>query len=181
MITEVVASQEFLQATRIEYKKDQRMKGSYLVTRFLAFYLFFNDLLFKDGKKYEYTGNLDDLIETTLTKLNQSSLEELEEIRQVTIKSLEMARDILGKGAFRKENNESKPINMNIFETTLYFMTLLPKNNIAVSREELLEKIKTVISSEEFLYYIGNSRDNTMKVYGRFQLMEKLCKEISDD
>lgn len=179
--TEVVASQEFLQATRIEYKKDQRMKGSYLVTRFLAFYLFFNDLLFKDGKKYEYTGNLDDLIETTLTKLNQSSLEELEEIRQVTIKSLEMARDILGKGAFRKENNESKPINMNIFETTLYFMTLLPKNNIAVSREELLEKIKTVISSEEFLYYIGNSRDNTMKVYGRFQLMEKLCKEISDD
>lgn len=40
MITEVVASQEFLQATRIEYKKDQRMKGSYLVTRFLAFYLF---------------------------------------------------------------------------------------------------------------------------------------------
>lgn len=108
-------------------------------------------------------------------------MEELEEIRQVTIKSLEMARDILGKGAFRKENNESKPINMNIFETTLYFMTLLPKNNIAVSREELLEKIKTVISSEEFLYYIGNSRDNTMKVYGRFQLMEKLCKEISDD
>ncbi|NSL05212.1 Uncharacterized conserved protein [uncultured Blautia sp.] len=181
MITEVVASQEFLQTTRIEYKKDRRMKGSYLVTRFLAFYLFFNDLLFKDGKKYEYTGNLDDLIETTLTKLNQSSLEELEEIRQVTIKSLEMARDILGKGAFRKENNESKPINMNIFETTLYFMTLLPKNNIAVSREELLEKIKTVISSEEFLYYIGNSRDNTMKVYGRFQLMEKLCKEISDD
>lgn len=44
-----------------------------------------------------------------------------------------------------------------------------------------LNKIKTVISSEEFLYYIGNSRDNTMKVYGRFQLMEKLCKEISDD
>ena len=102
--------------------------------------------------------------------------EELEEIRQVTIKSLEMARDILGKGAFRKENNESKPINMNIFETTLYFMTLLPKNNIAVSREELLEKIKTVISSEEFLYYIGNSRDNTMKVYGRFQLMENYVR-----
>lgn len=50
MITEVVASQEFLQATRIEYKKDRRMKGSYLVTRFLLHILFFNDLLFKDGK-----------------------------------------------------------------------------------------------------------------------------------
>ena len=52
---------------------------------------------------------------------------------------------------------------------------------VLYGKEELLEKIKTVISSEEFLYYIGNSRDNTMKVYGRFQLMEKLCKEISDD
>ena len=147
----------------------------YLLKKIFLF-IFFNYWHF-----FAFPSNLDDLIETTLTKLNQSSLEELEEIRQVTIKSLEMARDILGKGAFRKENNESKPINMNIFETTLYFMTLLPKNNIAVSREELLEKIKTVISSEEFLYYIGNSRDNTMKVYGRFQLMEKLCKEISDD
>lgn len=35
-------------------------------------------------EKYEYTGNLDDLIETTLTKLNQSSLEELEEYRELS-------------------------------------------------------------------------------------------------
>ena len=169
MITEVVASQEFLQTTRIEYKKDRRMKGSYLVTRFLAFYLFFNDLLFKDGKKYEYTGNLDDLIETTLTKLNQSSLEELEEIRQVTIKSLEMARDILGKGAFRKENNESKPINMNIFETTLYFMTLLPKNNIAVSREELLEKMPPFLTGGEMISTVTREGATYAKLPHKFE------------
>lgn len=181
MITAVTKSEEFVKATRIEHKKDSRMKGSYLVTRFLAFYLLFNGLLDKDGKQYEYTGNLDDLIEVTLTKLNQTLLEELEQIGKFTIKCLERANDILGKGAFRKEVNESKPINMNIFETTLYFMALMQKNNVVVPQKVVYEALKRTINSDEFLDYIGNSRDNAVKVYGRFQLMEKVFEEIKND
>lgn len=181
MITAVTKSEEFVKATRIEHKKDSRMKGSYLVTRFLAFYLLFNGLLDKNGKQYEYTGDLDDLIEVTLTKLNQTLLEELEQIGKFTIKCLERANDILGKGAFRKEVNESKPINMNIFETTLYFMALMQKNNVVVSQKVVYEALKRTINSDEFLDYIGNSRDNTVKVYGRFQLMEKVFEEIKND
>lgn len=181
MITAVTKSEEFVKATRIEHKKDSRMKGSYLVTRFLAFYLLFNGLLDKDGKQYEYTGDLDDLIEVTLTKLNQTLLEELEQIGKFTIKCLERANDILGEGAFRKEVNESKPINMNIFETTLYFMALMQKNNVVVPQKVVYEALKRTINSDEFLDYIGNSRDNTVKVYGRFQLMEKVFEEIKND
>lgn len=181
MITAVTKSEEFVKATRIEHKKDSRMKGSYLVTRFLAFYLLFNGLLDKDGKQYEYTGDLDDLIEVTLTKLNQTLLEELEQIGKFTIKCLERANDILGKGAFRKEVNESKPINMNIFETTLYFMALMQKNNVVAPQKVVYEALKRTINSDEFLDYIGNSRDNTVKVYGRFQLMEKVFEEIKND
>ena len=181
MITAVTKSEEFVKATRIEHKKDSRMKGSYLVTRFSAFYLLFNGLLDKDGKQYEYTGDLDDLIEVTLTKLNQTLLEELEQIGKFTIKCLERANDILGKGAFRKEVNESKPINMNIFETTLYFMALVQKNNVVVPQRVVYEALKRTINSDEFLDYIGNSRDNTVKVYGRFQLMEKVFEEIKND
>lgn len=181
MITAVTKSEEFVKATRIEHKKDSRMKGSYLVTRFLAFYLLFNGLLDKDGKQYEYTGDLDDLIEVTLTKLNQTLLEELEQIGKFTIKCLERANDILGKGAFRKEVNESKPINMNIFETTLYFMALMQKNNVVVPQKVVYEALKRTINSDEFLDYIGNSRDNAVKVYGRFQLMEKVFEEIKND
>lgn len=181
MITAVTKSEEFVKATRIEHKKDSRMKGSYLVTRFLAFYLLFNGLLDKDGKQYEYTGDLDDLIEVTLTKLNQTLFEELEQIGKFTIKCLERANDILGKGAFRKEVNESKPINMNIFETTLYFMALMQKNNVVVPQKVVYEALKRTINSDEFLDYIGNSRDNVVKVYGRFQLMEKVFEEIKND
>lgn len=181
MITAVTKSEEFERATRIEHKKDSRMKGSYLVTRFLAFYLLFNGLLDKEGKQYEYTGDLDDLIEVTLTKLNQTLLEELEQIADFTIRCLEKANNILGKGAFRKEVNESKPINMNIFETTLYFMALMQKNNMVVSQKVVFEALKRTINSNEFLDYIGNSRDNTAKVYGRFQLMERVFEEIKND
>jgi len=141
----------------------------------------FNGLLDKDGKQYEYTGDLDDLIEVTLTKLNQTLFEELEQIGKFTIKCLERANDILGKGAFRKEVNESKPINMNIFETTLYFMALMQKNNVVVPQKVVYEALKRTINSDEFLDYIGNSRDNVVKVYGRFQLMEKVFEEIKND
>lgn len=78
MITNITKLQIFEEATRIGYKNDVRMKGAYLLTRFFAFYLLFNELLFKDGEKYEYTGDLDDLIEVTLIQLNQTAVAELE-------------------------------------------------------------------------------------------------------
>lgn len=179
MITSITESEVFEQATRIEHKKDARMKGAYLLTRFFSFYLLFNGLLFKDGGKYEYTGDLDDLIEVTLGQLNQTLHEELEKLKRMTIECLKMSNEILGRGAFRREVNESKPINMNIFETTLYFMTLIIEKNL--SYKKINQGLQKVINSEEYIRYIGNGRDNVVKVNGRFGLMEQLLKEISND
>ena len=181
MINAVTESEEFVIATRIEHKKDSRMKGSYLVTRFLAFYLLFNDLLLKDGEVYEYTGDLDDLIEVTLVQMNKSLIEELIEIEELTKKCLELSNEILGKGAFRREMKESKPINMNIFETTMYFMSLVVKGNKIVLKERIKEELRKKINDETYLDYIGNSRDNVVKVYGRFKMMESVFKEVVDD
>lgn len=179
MITSITETEIFEEATRIEHKKDSRMKGSYLITRFLSFYLLFNGLLFKDGGKYEYTGDLDDLIEVSLIQLNRTLLEELEQLRKMTLNCLKMSSEILGRGAFRREANESKPINMNIFETTLYFMTLVKEEKMPYER--IKAGLQGVIKSEKYLEYIGNSRDNVGKVNGRFGLMEQLFKEISND
>lgn len=181
MITSIAESKEFVLATRINHKKDTRMKGEYLITRFLAFYLLFNGLLNKEGIKYEYAGDIDDLIEVTLVQLNNSSNEYLDKISELSLKCLKMSHDILGKGAFRRETNESKPINMNIFETTLYFMTLLLKNNNTPPYEKIRNELQAVINCEDFLDYIGNSRENVRKVHGRFGLMEQLYKEIGND
>lgn len=181
MITNIAKSTEFEKATRIEHKKDTRMKGAYLITRFLSFYLLLNDLLIKDGEKYEYTGDLDDLIEITLIQLNKASIGDLNQIAELTIECLKMSNNILGRGAFRRELNEGKPINMNIFETTLYFMSIVIKYNNEITSKSIKEGLYYVINSAEFLSCIGNSRDNTKKVYGRFRLMENLFKEIRND
>ena len=181
MIASVAKSEEFIKATRIEHKKDTRMKGSYLLTRFLAFYLLFNGLLVKEDQKYVYTGDIDDLIEITLLQLNKTSIENLEELENLTIASLSLSNKILGRGAFRKELNESKPINMNIFETTVYFMTMLVKSKKDIVYDKIENSLSQIICNSTFLNYIGNSRDNITNVYGRFKMMENLFKEINND
>lgn len=181
MVENITESKEFEIATRIKHKKDTRMKGSYLITRFLSFYLLFNKSLIKDGVIYEYTGDIDELIELTLEYLNNLPPEDLDQISELTKRCLMMSNAILGKGAFRREADESKPINMNIFETTLYFMSIVLENDNPVSDRKIDVGLQKIINSPEFLHYIGNSRDNIGKVYGRFGLMERLYKEISYD
>lgn len=182
MIVNVTKSKAFENATRIEYAKDSRMKGAYLITRFLSFYLLLNGLLYRDGKKYEYTGDSDDLIEAMLIQLNSMDLKTLENLEKLVLKCLEKASDIFGRGAFRRGLQESKPINMNIFETTMYLMSLIPDKIVSSkSRVELYNKMKKITMSEEFEYYIGNSRDNTVKVEGRFKLMKQLFEEVCND
>lgn len=181
MITDITKSCEFEKATRIEQKKDCRMKGPYLVTRFLSFYLLFNHLLWDNGEEYEYVGDLDELVEVALTQLNNMQENYLEKLKNLTIQCLTMSYKIVGKGAFRREFQESKPINMNIFEVTLYFMSLMLKGTKKVSDEEIYINLKEMINSEKFLRYIGNSRDNSANVYGRFKMTENLWKGISYD
>lgn len=179
MIIDISKEKIFEDATHIKYEKDSRMKGAYLLTRFFAFYLLFNGLLLKNGKKYEYASNVDDLIEATLLQLNQEADEKLEQLKEMTLKCLGMSKEILGSGAFRRDMNESKPINMNIFETTLYFMTLIMGYNIHYNK--VFKELRDVINSQEYLDYIGNSRENIRKVNGRFDLMRQLFKEICND
>lgn len=181
MIIDISESEEFELATRIKHKKDSRMKGAYLITRFLSFYLLFHGLLMKDGEKYEYMGDIDDLIEVALIQLNESSQKELEDLKRLTIKCLNLSYNILGAEAFRKNMNASNPINMNIFETTLYLMTLILGSEEKISFETVREGLWEIVDSEEFLGYIGNSRESVGKVNGRFALMEQLYKEINYD
>ena len=136
-------------------------------------------MLLKNNKKYEYTSDVDDLIELTLTQLNMESSEKLSKLKQITLRCLEMSKDILGRGAFRREMKVSNPINMNIFETTLYFMSLIGEQRIA--SDKIVKSLMQVITSEEYLGYIGNSRENIKNVNGRFNMMKKLSKEIVYD
>ncbi len=182
MIVDIAKSEEFEKATRIKHSKDSRMKGAYLITRFLSFYLLLNELLFKEGEKYEYMGDVDDLIEATLIQLNNTTPEKLFVLKETVIKYLKKASNLFGKGAFRRELKESNPINMNIFETMLYFISLISTSeSINIDNNRIYDGMKEIVTSDEYKNYIGNSRENVGKVYGRFGMMKKLYEEVRND
>lgn len=181
MLNRITKTREFVEATRIGVDNDSRMKGTYLLTRFLAFYLLFKNELIIDDKEYVYNGDIDNLIEITLEYLNNSSQAMLNKLENLTMNCLVNSYKVLGEGAFRREINRSKPINMNIFETTMYLMTLLNFNDDKGIINQIYNKIYNVITDYVFLDAIGNSRDNKNKVNQRFEIIRSIAEEIEND
>ncbi len=177
MIHEITKSEIFQKVTRIKPEKDYRMKGAYLLTRFFAFYLYFSDKLFIKGEKYKYNGDCDNLIEISLKYLNSCENTKLIKLKEQTERALENTYFYLGRLAFRK--TESHPINMNLFETTLFLMTNITEQKEGI-KSVLKDKLYKVINSEEFLIYIGNGRDGVPNVMGRFRLIHSVIKEIKE-
>lgn len=174
MIHNITKGETFERVTRIQNKKDSRMKGAYLLTRYFAFYLYINRYLWNGGEPYKYNGDMDEFIEVTLKYLNKCSDEELLRLWSLTDYALNNAYFYLERAAFRKRENS--PINMNLFETTLIAMSRVKFKDNDI-REDIAEKIRNVIDSEEFNSYIGNGRDSVQNVIGRFNMMLKIAEE----
>lgn len=174
MIHNITKGETFERVTRIQNKKDSRMKGAYLLTRYFAFYLYINRYLWNGGEPYKYNGDMDEFIEVTLKYLNKCSDEELLRLWSLTDYALNNAYFYLERAAFRKRENS--PINMNLFETTLIVMSRVKFKDNDI-REDIAEKIRNVIDSEEFNSYIGNGRDSVQNVIGRFNMMLKIAEE----
>lgn len=174
MIHNITKGETFERVTRIQNKKDSRMKGAYLLTRYFAFYLYINRYLWNGGEPYKYNGDMDEFIEVTLKYLNKCSDEELLRLWSLTDYALNNAYFYLERAAFRKRENT--PINMNLFETTLIVMSRVKFKDNDI-REDIAEKIRNVIDSEEFNSYIGNGRDSVQNVIGRFNMMLKIAEE----
>lgn len=174
MIHNITKGETFERVTRIQNKKDSRMKGAYLLTRYFAFYLYINRYLWNGGEPYKYNGDMDEFIEVTLEYLNKCSDEELLRLWSLTDYALNNAYFYLERAAFRKRENS--PINMNLFETILIVMSRVKFKDNDI-REDMAEKIRNVIDSEEFNSYIGNGRDSVQNVIGRFNMMLKIAEE----
>lgn len=167
------------------FNKDKRMKDRYLLLRFIAFYLYFNKKLFKDKEPYQYASDIDEFLGLTMEYLNSLAQSEINEIEMVTAKALEQVEFYLGVNAFRlldmDENGKLKryPININIFESIMYAMTMIP-----FCRESLREEVKTKFNqmknSQEFRNSITNHRDNAIKVAERLNIIMKIVGEIND-
>jgi len=172
-------------ATENNFIKDKRMKDRYLLLRFIAFYLYYNKKLYKENELYQYTSDIDEFLGLTMEHLNSLDQIEINEIEKVTTDALEQVNFYLGINAFRlldlDTNGKLKryPININIFESIMYSMTLLPFCNQDL-KESIKIKYDQMKNSQEFRNSITNHRDNVIKVTERYNIIMKIVGEIYD-
>ena len=172
-LRDIVKSAIFRQSTSDYFVKDTRMKDRYIVLRYLAFEFYFEHL--KSG--YEYS-NIDTLLGNAMNYFNQLDKETFDLYSAKVQVGLENAIFYLDKDAFINKNNiSSKPINMNIFETQMYFLSRIPQKEEL--RHVVFVKLKSLFQDKNFIDSIGSFRDSKTKIETRFKIMEKLLREIN--
>lgn len=182
LLRELAESETFMQATDYAFLKEKRMKDKYLLTRFIAIYLLRNDKLVDEkGELYCYKDDIDELLGKAMEYLNTIDSEELSEIKNVVLSSLQKSLYYCGKDAFRLMKNERKtPINMNLFETIMYCMLFVDEKDVE-HKHEISESIHNLIVSIEFHDNIGNHRDSGNKLSWRLDKAEEIGMRYSNN
>lgn len=190
LLEELCDTTEFKDATEKTFLTDKRMKDRYLILRFISFYLYFNKkIMVKDENSqyttYQYSGDIDELLGLTMDYLNSLDEKGIEEIKHITLKSLNQILYYMPNNAFRlvdmSEDGKLKryPININIFENIMFAMTLLPYQDKSI-KDIVHKKFSEMKSSVEFRGLITNHRDSDIKVSARYNMIQKIVRDIND-
>ena len=189
LLNRLSKSEEFAEATERSFVNEKRMKNRYLISRFIAFYLYNNQKLHNDNNSkkplFRYSGDIDELLGLIMEYLNYEDLSEIERIEKDTLQAFQQISFYLGENAFRLvekyPNGEIKKrfaININIFETLMFGMTLLPYRDPRI-KEDLIKKIDELKNDPEFLDSLNNHRDSENKVSYRFNRIRQIAGEIT--
>lgn len=173
LLKELAATEAFLNATGRAISP-KRMRDQYVILRFLAFYL-----LRKKQLSFEYKSNLDDFLAAAMKWLNRAGQNDLDNLKEIFTKAMNLSYKLLGEDAFRFEvtNVNRRPINMALFESISYFFAVSDidesnKSNVRVSLEQLKDTFDKSIASTGRV-------DTTSGVNYRFSEVEKLKETLS--
>lgn len=181
LLKRITQSKEFETATDGAFIKDSRMKGKYIVLRFIAFEMLFADAVLatdEEGKRctFEYKNDMDELLGATMETINDMLDMQVEEIEKYTIAALVQTHHIMGENAFRLIRNDGSrsPINMNVFEIVMHIMRLTLQKD--VDNIVLKKSIEDLKKNADFADSIGNHRDNINKIKTRYKLADAILE-----
>lgn len=173
LIRRLAESEVFIQATQHAISPE-RMEDREYANRFIAF----TEL---DYVK-EYEGNVDDFLRKALKKVNQYDDRNIVRIEQTFYRVMQGCRDIFGKYAFRKYNNDTRrrgPINKALFESWGVVLSELPQDKINVlvhNREKLMVKLGDRMQDNEFALALKGGSPSALK--RRIEIVREIVEEV---
>ena len=175
LMERIIDSEAFQKATGETLTDVRKMNDRYLLTRFWAMILVRRDCIRNDdGTVYVYEGDFDDLSGRTLDCINHLPEAAVGELERLTLDALEKAYFYLGSEAFLLRHISRKsPINMNVFESVMYMMTMIPVKD-ETKRDYVNDEIYKFISTRAFHGSINNGRDSVVKWFRRLHEAERM-------
>lgn len=172
LIQKLAVSKVFLEATQYGIATE-RMADREYVNRFIAF----TELDYLT----EYKGNIDDFLRKALKKLNQYDEAEINRVEHSFIRVMEYCKQIFGKYAFRKynENWRRGPINKALFESwSLIFSQMSDEElNTLINRKELLlERFQKELQSVDYANALKSG--DQYSVARRIEMTRNVVREI---
>jgi hypothetical protein len=173
-LRKLAASEEFIQVMNLSDSKKKRMDDREFINGFLAFRI----TSYKDYQK----DTRDAFLSKALSKVNNLSEAELNQIEAGFKKAMIASFEIFGENAFRKLSNKTTrkfPVNKSLFEAWSVNLSQLKDAEIQVLKER---KQKII---DNFIFYADNDKnffssisqaDN--KIEYRFSTIEKIIQEV---
>lgn len=181
LLEEIAETEEFKRIVNVTSK---RMVDRELVLRFIAF------------KKFDYTKldkeikTLARLLDETMEEVDSKEFEQTEfvKLKDSLLKTLLVLEEIFGSDKLfnRKLIDEKKirSLNKSLFEIWTVLIsncTEEERNILKKQKENLIEKYKRLLSSQEFNDSITKGTNDRKVIVKRFSLLEELIRGVIDD
>jgi hypothetical protein len=159
----------------------RRMKDRYLILRFIAFYLWNNNIL-KDlnGEIIEYKGDIDEFLGKIMDYINEMDDVNISNLEETFVKTMKNNQIVFGENAFRRvaKNGKKQPINMLLFEAFSYLFTMLEEGYCIDNRDKIYEMCVELLKEEHLNKLLTNDRGRGIVVPEILKVMDKLKERI---
>jgi len=171
-------SEEFKAAT-LGKVNPKRMVDRELVLRFMAFRM-------KPYSEYKGTRDLDYFLSETMRQLNRMGGDARDSLGASFRRAMIGASRLLGSQAFRKPATEQKmsAISKALFETWAVSLSWLSDDDLellAGHRVELWDGYTKLCSNDDFSKAISLATGDAKQVHTRFEMVERLIREVLND